>query len=180
MVMEETVMGEDTREKLRRIKRVSIFARSICRGLLVITAIVGLCCVVCVIFGVGEIGYGGARFSTAGLNLGLRLALGLMTAAAMGALVKCFYHLHRLFGKYSRGEVFTRECVGQLRRFGVACLLWGVTSFAWILSLAFSVHSEKTFAYGRADAIALGVIILTIAWFMDMAVDLKEENELTI
>ena len=166
--------------KLQRIKRVSIFARGICRGMLVITALLGVCCVVCVAFGLGEIGYGDSRFSTADIALGLRLTLGLLTAVAMGALAKCFYHLHRLFERYSRGEVFTRECVVQLRQFGVACLLWGVASFAWIVSLAFSVQSAKTFAYGRADSIALGVVILTIAWFMDMAVDLKEENELTI
>jgi hypothetical protein len=30
------------------------------------------------------------------------------------------------------------------------------------------------------DAFGIGAIIIVIAWFMDMAVDLREENELTI
>ena len=167
-------------EKLGRIKKASNVARSICTVLLVLTILLGLGCVVSVGFGVGAISYGSSRFSTADYAPGLRVGLGLVTALAMGALFKCFYHLQRLFGSYSRGEVFTRECVGQLRQFGVACLLWGLTSFVWIVSLALSAHSAKTFYYGRADSIAIGIILITVAWFMDMAVDLQEENELTI
>ncbi|MGB9407160.1 MAG: DUF2975 domain-containing protein [Terracidiphilus sp.] len=94
-------------------------------------------------------------------------------------MFKCFYHLHQLFGNYSRGEIFTRESVGQLRQFGIACLLWGVMNFFWVLSLALSAHPAKTFQ-AHFDSFAIGAIIIVIAWFMDMAVELREENELTI
>ena len=67
---------------------------------------------------------------------------------------------------------------GQLCQFGIACLLWGVMNFLWGLSLALSSRPAKTFQ-GHADSFGIGAIIL-IAWFMDMAVDLREDNELTI
>jgi UDP-N-acetylmuramyl pentapeptide phosphotransferase/UDP-N-acetylglucosamine-1-phosphate transferase len=52
-------------------------------------------------------------------------------------------------------------------------------SFLWLLSLAISMHPAKTFR-GNGDALAIGAVIIVIAWFMDMAVDLREENDLTI
>jgi hypothetical protein len=113
------------------------------------------------------------------LTLAHRLILGAVTAVTCGVLLKCFYHLHRLFGNYSRGEIFTRESVGQLRQFGIACLLWGVMNFLWISSLAFSMRPPQTFQ-AHAGSFGIGVVIVVIAWFMDMAVDLREENELTI
>jgi hypothetical protein len=118
-------------------------------------------------------------FQTGQLALGHRLILGVVTAVTFGTLFKCFYHLHRLFGNYASGEIFTRESVGQLRQFGIACLLWGVMNFLWVLSLATSTHPSQTFVY-HADSFAIGVIIIVIAWFMEIAVDLQEENELTI
>jgi hypothetical protein len=172
-------MQTETHAKLQKIKKVSIIFRVICKGLLALVTLLGLCCVVCVAFGVGGIDYDNVIFQTAELPLSHRLILGAVTALAFGVLFKCFYHLHRLFGNYSRGEIFTRESVGQLRQFGIACLLWGVMNFLWVSSLALSAHPAKTFQ-GHADSLAIGTIIIVIAWFMGMAVDLREENELTI
>ena len=76
--------------------------------------------------------------------------------------------------KFLPGESF-----GQLRQFGIACLLWGVMNFLWGSSLALSSHPAKTFR-GHVDSFGIGAIIILIAWFMGMAVDLREENELTI
>jgi hypothetical protein len=172
-------MRPEIQAKLQKIKKVSIILRVICKGLLALITLVGLSCVVCVAFGVGGINYDNMIFRTTELTLGHRLVLGAMTALTFGVLFKCFYHLYRLFGNYSRGKIFTRESVGQLRQFGIACLLWGVMSFLWGLSLALSAHPAKTFQ-GHADSFGIGAIIIVIAWFMDMAVDLREENELTI
>jgi hypothetical protein len=172
-------MQTDTQAKLQKIKKVSIIFRVICKVLLALVALLGLCGVLCVAFGVGGINYDNVLFQTAGLPLGRRVILSVVTALAFGVLFKCFYHLHRLFGNYSRGEIFTRESVGQLRQFGISCLLWGVVNFLWVSSLALSAHPARTF-HGHADSLAIGTVIIVIAWFMDMAVDLREENELTI
>ena len=172
-------MQTGTQAKLQKIKKVSIIFRVICKVLLALVALLGLCGVLCVAFGVGGINYDNVLFQTAGLPLGRRVILSVVTALAFGVLFKCFYHLHRLFGNYSRGEIFTRESVGQLRQFGISCLLWGVVNFLWVSSLALSAHPARTF-HGHADSLAIGTVIIVIAWFMDMAVDLREENELTI
>src|ERR1700733_5896678 len=172
-------MQTETQAKLQKIKKVSIVLRGICKGLLALVTLLGLFCVVCVAIGVGGIDYDNVIFQTGKLPLSQRLILGALTALAFGVLFKCFYHLYQLFGTYSRGEIFTRESVGQLRQFGIACLLWGVMNFLWLSSLALSAHPAKTFQ-GHADSLAIGTIIIVIAWFMGMAVELREENELTI
>ena len=172
-------MQPEIQAKLQKIKKASIIFRVICKGLLALITLVGLICAVCVACGASGISYDNMIFSTAELTLGHRLILGAVTALTFGILFKCFYHLHRLFGNYSRGEIFTRESVGQLRKFGIACLLWGVMSFLWVASLALSAHPMKSFQ-AHFDAFAIGAIIIVIAWFMDMAVDLREENDLTI
>jgi hypothetical protein len=156
-----------------------VILRVICAVVMALIALIGIGCVVCVAFGVGGVNYDNVIFQTAGLTLGHRLVLGAVTVLTFGILFKCFYHLHRLFGNYFRGEIFTRESVGQLRQFGIACLLWGGMNFLWLVSLATSTHPAKSF-HGHADSFAIGAVIILIAWFMDMAVDLREENELTI
>ena len=172
-------MLTENQAKLQRIKKLSAILRSICTAMLVVVAIVGLVCVVCVALGVGNINYYNVMFGTAGLGLGHRLILAVVSALAFAALFKCVYHLRQLFGNYSRGEIFTPESVAQLRRFGIACLLWGVLNFVWGLSLAASEHPAKSFQ-GHFDALGIGAVIIVIAWFMEMAVELREENELTI
>lgn len=172
-------MDKENQAKLRKIKKVSVILRLICKALLALIALTGLGAVVSVISGVGGINYDDVILGTSGLPFGHRLLLGAVTAVAFGSLFKCVYHLHRLFGNYSRGEIFTRASVGQLRQFGVACLLWGLVGFLWISSLAISSHPAQTFQ-GHADSLGIGIVIIVIAWFMDMAVDLREENELTI
>src|ERR1700735_4847197 len=109
-------MRTEIQAKLQKIRKVSIIFRVICTGLLALIAFLGISCVVCVVFGVGGINYDSVIFTTAGLTLGRRIILGAVTALTFGVLFKCFYHLHRLFGNYSRAEIFTRESVGQLRQ----------------------------------------------------------------
>jgi hypothetical protein len=172
-------MRPENEAKVEKIKKFSIIFRAICKGLLALVTLIGLGSVVSVAFGVGGVNYDNLVFRTAELSFGHRLFLGVVTVLTWAVLFKCFYHLHRLFGNYSRREIFTRESVGQLRQFGIACVLWGFMGFLWILSLAISANPPKTF-HGHADSIGIGAIIIVIAWFMDIAVDLREENELTI
>ncbi len=173
-------MRPENQAKLQKIEKASVVLRAICKVLMALVALVGIGCIVSVVSGAGGINYGGnVIFGTAGLTLGHRLALGAVTALTWAVLLNCFYRLHRLFGSYSRGEVFTRESVRHMRQFGIACLLWGVMNFVWALSLALSSHPPMTFQ-GHADALVIGAIVIVIAWFMDMAADLHEENELTI
>jgi len=172
-------MPSDNCLKLQKIKRVSVVFRMLCKVLLALIAFIGISSVVCLAFGVGGVNYDNIIFDTAGLPLGHRLAMAVFCALALTALFNCFYQLHRLFGNYARGEIFTRGAVSQLRQLGVACLLWGGASLLWASSLALSSAPPRSFT-GHFDSLVTGAILIVIAWFMDMAVDLREENELTI
>jgi hypothetical protein len=181
MAAGENSMRAEMQQKLKKIKRASIVFRAITKGLLVLTALLGIGGLISVTLGIGGIDFEGTVFRTFGLSLGHRMLLGMVTAVAWGIAVTGFYHLHQLFGSYSRGEVFTRDSVSQLRKFGIACVLWGVMRFIWLASLAISTHSGTSFR-GSPDgsSIVIGVVIIVIVWFMEMAVELREENDLTI
>jgi len=172
-------MRPENEAKLNKIKKVSVVLRFACKGLLGLVTLAGVGAIACVTLGIGGINFDGMIFQTGGLSLGHRLVLGVITTVAWVVLFKCLFHLHRLFGNYSHGEILTRYSVGQLRQFGIGCVLWGVMGFLWVLSLALSTHPAKTFA-GNGDALVIGAVIIVIAWFMDVAVDLREENDLTI
>ncbi|HEY6851622.1 MAG TPA: hypothetical protein VI320_36100 [Terracidiphilus sp.] len=51
--------------------------------------------------------------------------------------------------------------------------------FIWGISLSLTAEPQRTF-HGQADSFVIGAILIVIAWFMDMAVDLREENEFAI
>jgi hypothetical protein len=172
---------------VRKLKATSIVFRAIAKMLLALTALAGLGSLISVTLGIGGIDFGGtAVFQTAGLKLTHRLLLGLITLVTWGIAFKGFFHLHRLFGNYSRGEVFTRKSVAQLRKFGVACVFWGVMSFVWRTSLEISLHPANA-PRGSSDPafILVGVVVIGIAWLMDMAVTEQQkrehlENELSV
>ncbi len=172
-------MRPENQTRLRRIRHASTVFRVICDLLLALVALIGVGTVVTVVSGFGGVDFGDVMFRTARMGVGHRLILGAITGAAWGILFKCIYHLRRLFEDFARGEIFTRHAVGQLRWFGIACVLWGVMSFVWMLSFAVSSHPTRTFT-GNLDSLVTGAVIIVIAWFMDMATDLREENELTI
>lgn len=172
-------MSAENQAKLRKIRRASIAGRVICDVLLALVGLIGIGAVVDIVSGIGGLNFVGWFFSTAGLGLGHRLILGTITAAAWGILFKGLLHLRRLFSDFARGEIFTRHAVRQLRWFGIACVLWSVMNNVWMASLAVSSHPMRTFP-GNANGLGAGIVIIVIAWFMDMAVDLREENELTI
>jgi hypothetical protein len=165
-------------QQFKNIRRASIVFRAIAKVFLVLTALLGLGSVVSVTFGIGGISFGGAVFRTFGLGFTTRLVLGVITLLTWGIAFNGFYHLHRLFGNYSRGEVFTQESVCQLREFGIACVLWGVMSFIWRASLEISLHPGKA-ARGNVDpsSIMIGLVIIVIAWIMGTTVKEQVQRE---
>ena len=110
-----------------------------------------------------------------------RLIAAAIAAFASGVLLKGLYHLQRLFGSYARGEIFTIENAGQIRQLGITALLWAVANILWIVTAALLLgeHSPHSFPF-RADSIVTGLIVIALSWFMKMAAELREENDLTI
>jgi len=96
------------------------------------------------------------------------------------------YRFAKLFGNYSRGEIFTRGSARELRLVGYVAVanavFQGVLFIAALLLAAEGVVESP--ASLRADwpggPILLAALILLLSWIMDVGAEIREENELTV
>jgi hypothetical protein len=178
-------MRPENEAKLRKIERISGFLRGICK--VVLSFYVGMVLVMIwgMLGGPGHDFMGGnyVNFHIHELTPRDRWVVGVMWAATGGIMFKAVFHIHHLLGNYSRGEIFTRESAWQIRQWGFACVLWGVIKFLWlgVPHIVPAVHRVPGAAeFGALGAIVNGLILVAISWFTEMAVEMREENELTV
>ena len=102
-------MRAENEVRLRRIQWVSRVLRVICMVILgFFLLMLGIFGLMFCFWGVPDgFGSGGAGLVTVGV-LGVLMGLGF----------KCGYHLYRLLGNYSRGEIFTTGSAEQIRQWG--------------------------------------------------------------
>jgi hypothetical protein len=163
-------MRPENEARLRKIRWVSRILR------VVFKVILGLYLFVLGIFGVmfcvsglpSGLGSGGARL----------VALGTLVLLS-GLLFKCGYHLYRLLGNYSRGEIFTSGSAEQIRQWGIACVLFGSVKFG-CLFVPQTGPREYTSPGQGLDWVVNGLIIVAISWFMAMAAEMREEQDLVV
>src|SRR6185437_506780 len=117
--------------RLRRIKRMSLVLRCVCKyvlGALIFST-------AAVVFALtregGSIGFFDLWFKVADLTPANRVLIGAMGVATFGVLFKCFYHLHSLMTNYSRAEIFTVQSASHIRKTGIFCALFGATQILW-------------------------------------------------
>lgn len=180
-------MRAENEARLARIKKISRLFQVLC-------VLYMLACVLLLwhfatgpIFGHGQNwgigvlwqGYSGLEFKAYSLTFRDRLVAAIVFAMYWGLALLCGLQLFRLLGLYSRGESFTRQSAGQIRRWGIACLALGVVKIGFALVPLLVPNSRFT---ERADLslITTGLIIVVISWFMEMAAEMREENELTV
>jgi Protein of unknown function (DUF2975) len=171
-------MSIETEARLQKIKRVSSYLRLLCRVLSILVAVVLVGGAIALAVGRGTIAYHGFFFQIAELSTTMRLVLAVLGVITAAVAWKCLRHLYRLFGNYSRGDIFTESSVAEIRHLGITALLWGAVNVAWsavVFAYAHPRHADLHIA-----SLWLGAVILIIGWFMEMAVELKQENELTI
>ena len=174
-------MKPETEERLKKIKRISNILRGICKVLLAL-----LICGFFVVMGLTFDGRATLHFSDnsvplAPLPLPSRLGLAVIVELAMAVKFKGLYHLYRLFGNYGRGDIFTTESAAQIRQLGITALLWAGVTFFWtcIAPVLTQSHLPTLFPF-HADSLVTGLVIIVISWFMEMAAEMREENELTV
>lgn len=174
-------MRPENAARLKKIQRISGILRALCKvsmtaiGLAVLAAVAAVA-----INRGGSVGYFGSEFPIDQLTARGRFILIAGIAISGGIALKCIFHLHRLLGNYSRAEIFTTGSARQIRQLGITCILWGGLNFFWaFMPLLISTHPPKAFE-ADLEFVGIGLIILVISWFMEMAVELYEENELTI
>jgi len=207
-------MRSENEARLRKIERISGILRAICKVFFVPPVLV-----IALMLWALMTNWGG-HFSNVGMTgvtvddytipfYGLpifgRLVLGTYIALRWGAMFLCVYHLHRLLGNYSRGEIFSGDSGRQIRQWGIACVLWGTAEFLWVfvpgllLPHPVGVHTPgyatvypgpvraglffvngMVVRFHGGELMLTGLIIVAISWFMAMAVEMREENELTV
>ena len=80
----------------------------------------------------GAIGVDGYQFYGHQLSGSYRLLVFVYFTVRSGAMFLFVYYLHCLLGNYSRNEIFTSSSASLIRRWGFACILWGIMKFLFI------------------------------------------------
>lgn len=166
---------------LEKIKKASRILRMVCKTFMGLATLGFLpACIALLINRGGTIRSFNSSFVIGELTMPSRLLLLAVSALTFGVVFKCFFDLDQLLGNYSRGEIFTVKSAGRIRQLGVNCILWGIMNVVWsFLPILVSSHRPRTFE-GNPDLVVIGLIIFVISWFMEMAAELQEENELTV
>jgi hypothetical protein len=174
-------MQPETQAKLQKIKRISTRLLVVCKVLFVLIGLQFVAEAVMILAGRdGALGYYAGSISITGLSLSFRLMLLAACVVTSAVMAKFVLHLQRLFTSYSHGDIFTREAVGQLLQLGITYLLWFGVAIIWML-LRRAIAGQTMHSYHvPSESLSIGIILMSVAWFMEMAVEIREENELTI
>jgi len=113
-------------------------------------------------------------------------AVSLITTAIV---MYVLYQIIRLFGFYAQGKVFDRENVACFRSIGWSIIAWEIADFLVDIALGpiLTYHlgeGKRTLVIGVDNqdfyVLLAGFSVLTIAWVMDEARKIKEEQELFV
>lgn len=175
-------MNPHLESKFRRIEKMSVFLRAFCTALLVVVAAATAMAVaaICLSRGSTNLTFFSQSIAVADLTARSRLILGAVMVFTGAVMIKSLVHLRRLLGNYSRREIFTAGSAGEIRQFGIGCMLWGGVKILWaFLPVILQTSPTRTVAI-TIDTIAIGGVIVVISWIAEMAASLREENDLTI
>jgi hypothetical protein len=180
-------MNPELQARMRRIQKVSGVINEICKYLMGFAFILFLVGVVVIFSGMdrGLIRPEGIEIHANQLTVGGRIILALFAGFYGTVLFKGLYHLGRLFGNYSRGEIFTKDSVAQIMRLGFVALLAAglkISAFpvAVILILTHKPYMASVSLTIPFTQLIVGGLVILISWIMDTGRLLREENELTI
>lgn len=113
----------------------------------------------------------------------------LISMIPTGVFMYALYQLIKLFGYYSKGVIFSKENVAVIRALGKSIITWEVANFltSTALGVVLTLHRGPgkrllVLNLQNSDIYALvaGFSVLTIAWVMNEARKIKEEQELFV
>jgi hypothetical protein len=192
-------MRPENEKRLARIKRISGILRGICKAFLLI-CVIGLLMQMrslmdsrCQTSGVVQcnywLGFNGMAFDVSdvsgvtGRDLVMnsdRVMVGFILVLGFGVFFNCGYQLHRLLGNYARGDVFTAESAWQVRRCGLACVLLGVFNLGLTLAPRLMALAHYKQSSGGMSALGIGLGIVAVSWIMEIAAEMREEQDMVI
>jgi hypothetical protein len=176
-----TTMTPQLETKLRRVERASVLLRGICTALLAVVAILAIVAAVNAVTGrLTRVSFNGQSIALADLTSRARIVVTVVALLTGAVIAKALLNLRRLLDNYSRREVFTADSAGQIRQFGISCILWGAIKTLWAFLPMMVLADPPASAGVTVDAVVIGMVIVAISWFAEMATTLREENDLTI
>lgn len=135
-------------------------------------------------------GVGGEQFpSVADLSLPLRGVCLVVSLLPMLANLFIWYFLIKLFNAYRQGQIFTGRNARLIRNIGLTQLIWQLMSIPYQILITFVMtamqppgHHVIGFAVTQHDVadIVSAVIIILVAWVMQRAAELQQDQILTI
>jgi hypothetical protein len=127
-------MQSENEAKLRKLAQVSSFLQGICKVVLSFYIVMLLVMLWGMLGGPGHdfMGANFVNFHIHDLGAKDRLVVGGLFAATGGVMFLAVFQIHQLLGNCGRGELFTRESAGHVRRWGLACVVWGFLKFLWL------------------------------------------------
>jgi hypothetical protein len=181
-------MQSENEARLAKIKKLSWFLRVMC------ALFMAFCVIMLARFATGPVFghnpnwglgtvwyyYDGIGFKIYSLTLHGRLLALLFYTFTTGAAFFCALQLFRLLGFFSRGEIFTTQSVRQMRLWSFAFVALGIVRLGWWFLVPLAVANSSH--HGGFDPTTLidGLLLVAISWFMEMAAEMREENELTV
>lgn len=180
-------MQPENEARLTRIKRISGVLRALCT-LFILMCVLALWRIVRgpiflhgPYWGIGTAWYtySDVQFKVYSLTVRERVVAATFLALYWGIAILCGLQLFRLLGFYSRGEIFTKQSADQIRRWGIACVAWGIVKLGYGF-LPLLVANSRGRQGADLSLIVTGLSIVAISWFMEMAAEMQEENDLTV
>jgi hypothetical protein len=176
-----TSMNPQLESKFRRIEQSSALLKRICTGLVVAVIVVAAVATVSAFAGrLTSVNYYGGTIPLANLTATGRAIVAIVMVMTGAIAVKALLHLRRLSANYSRRQIFTSESAVQIRQFGISCILWGLVKAVWAFLPMIVLSQRPASVPVTVDTVAIGVAIIAISWFAEMAATIREENDLTI
>lgn len=174
-------MNSENEMKLLKIERASRVLRTLFTVLFIPVVVIALAATTSILAGwTAHIKFDGATFVPAELPLPARLLLAAVVVATAAVIAKGLFHLRQLMGNYARREIFTLESARQIRQFGITCVLMGLVKLAGAFLPLMLPSASHRVVNLTGDTVIIGVVIIGISWFAEMAAALREENDLTV
>jgi hypothetical protein len=179
-------MNPSVEARLEKVKRTSRGARRVCYWLMVLVGLGALVGVAATLTLPETLtcDVGGVRQSCADLPPGGAVLTIVALVGGLSLVWAALYRLARLFGNYSRGEIFTRASVREIRWLGYLAVAYAVFQLAvFVAALAVFAGAESAtnlrFDLPIGPAVVASFLLL-LSWVMDVAAEMREENELTV
>ena len=181
-------MNPRVEARLEQVKRTSRAARRVCFWLMALVA-VGTAVMAAAMLAVPETmtcNVNGLPQPCGDLSPGALTITLIAFVGGLAIVLVALYRLARLFQHYSRGEIFTRDSVREIRMLGYVAVAYAVFQLVlFVAKLALSAGGAVQWPSNVAIDLPIGSVvaasfILLFSWVMDVGAEIREENELTV